>query len=74
MGADVSKLYVDGEDLPRNFTSLKRDVWMHVYIECTHEFDDDVNIMSGVITGEESAGVAREGGYLKVKEKAWAGM
>jgi hypothetical protein len=33
--------------------SLRRDAWMHVYIEAAYEFSDDINLMSRAISGEE---------------------
>jgi hypothetical protein len=53
IGQDIARLVIDGEDAVISFASLRRDVWMHVYIEAAYEFDDDVNLMSNTISGEE---------------------
>ena len=53
VGTDVERLLIDGEEVTIAFSSLSRDVWMHVYIEAAYDFSDDVNLMSNTISGEE---------------------
>ena len=64
VGFEVSMLAVDGKAANVSWSSLPLNRWMHVYIEGAYAFDDDINLMSGAITGDRTGAAEHLKGRL----------
>lgn len=62
VGSDISRLYVNGVNSTVAMASVPHGEWCHVYIEAAYSFDDDVNLFSATISGDE---YSSDGRFMK---------
>lgn len=45
-GSGWSKMYINGVDTTKTWANIPQNQWIHVYLEATSNFTDDINLMS----------------------------
>lgn len=56
VGAAWSKMYVNGIETAKNWSSIPQDQWVHLYFEASSNFTDNINLMSRYSNTELKSG------------------